>query len=441
MSTAAGARQGLILSENRIVRLFSFFLLYFGQGLPLGFSQIAFPAWLVANGAEETAVAAVIATAFLPWSFKFIPAALMDRYAYLAMGRRRAWLIAAQFMMVAGFGVAALIAPGPDDLGVILYIVFLIGAGSAIQDVAVDGLAVDILPEREQGTASAFMFGGQTIGRAASGAAAGVGLQYFGSQATFVFFLPIILLITLYVVFLRERPGEKRFPWSEGTTSPVNLERHVGAWWPIFKTTIVSLVRVDSLKLLGAAALSRCAGGMFTTLWPIIGGVGFVGLSTASYSGMISTVGLVMGVVSIGVGSLLTTKLGARRSSMLVYVTYALLGLFVLYGQSIWLATAAFIAMSCVWSMHDTLTSICTNPLRMQLSDPKVAATQFTIYNSLSNLPVSLGAGLFATLGGTAELTTVVWVAVGLLFTGALGYGWMQAGSRHQPAPLVPAVD
>ena len=441
MSTAAGARQGLILSENRIVRLFSFFLLYFGQGLPLGFSQIAFPAWLVANGAEETAVAAVIATAFLPWSFKFIPAALMDRYAYLAMGRRRAWLIAAQFMMVAGFGVAALIAPGPDDLGVILYIVFLIGAGSAIQDVAVDGLAVDILPEREQGTASAFMFGGQTIGRAASGAAAGVGLQYFGSQATFVFFLPIILLITLYVVFLRERPGEKRFPWSEGTTSPVNLERHVGAWWPIFKTTIVSLIRVDSLKLLGAAALSRCAGGMFTTLWPIIGGVGFVGLSTASYSGMISTVGLVMGVVSIGVGSLLTTKLGARRSSMLVYVTYALLGLFVLYGQSVWMAAAAFIAMSCVWSMHDTLTSICTNPLRMQLSDPKVAATQFTIYNSLSNLPVSLGAGLFATLGGTAELTTVVWVAVGLLFTGALGYGWMQAGSRHQPAPVVPAVD
>src|SRR5688500_4275125 len=172
MATAAGA-QRLVLSENRGVRLFSFFLLYFGQGLPLGFSQIAFPAWLVANGAEETAVAAVIATAFLPWSFKFIPAALMDRYAYLAMGRRRAWLIAAQLLMVAGFGIAALIAPGPDDLGVILYIVFLIGTGSAIQDVAVDGLAVDILREEEQGTASAFMFGGQSVGRAAAGAAAG----------------------------------------------------------------------------------------------------------------------------------------------------------------------------------------------------------------------------------------------------------------------------
>jgi PAT family beta-lactamase induction signal transducer AmpG len=439
--TTATARRGLVMSENRVVRLFSFFLLYFGQGLPLGFSQIAFPAWLVANGADEAAVAAVIATAFLPWSFKFIPAALMDRYAYLAMGRRRAWLIAAQVLMLAGIGAAALIAPGPEDLGVILYIVFLIGAGSAIQDVAVDGLAVDILAEDEQGTASAFMFGGQSIGRAVAGAAAGVGLQYYGSQATFLVFLPVILLITVYVIVLRERPGEKRFPWSEGVASPINLERHVGAWWPIFRTTILSLIRADSLKLLGAAALSRSGGGMFTTMWPILGGIGFVGLSTAEYSGMISTVGVAMSIVSIAVGSYLTTRFGARWSSLLVYTTYALLALFVLYAQSIWIATAAFIAMSCVWSMHDTLTSICTNPLRMQLCAPQVAATQFTIYNSLSNLPVSLGAGLFATLGGTAELSTVLWVAAGLLFGGALLYGWMQIGARPRAAPLVPAVD
>ena len=66
----------MILSENKVVRLFSFFLLYIGQGLPLGVSTVAFPAWLVANGASEADVGAIIATAFLPWSFKFIPAAV-----------------------------------------------------------------------------------------------------------------------------------------------------------------------------------------------------------------------------------------------------------------------------------------------------------------------------------------------------------------------------
>ena len=110
----------MILSENKVVRLFSFFLLYIGQGLPLGVSTVAFPAWLVANGASEADVGAIIATAFLPWSFKFIPAAVMDRYAYLPMGRRRAWLIIAQFLMVAGFAIAEVAATGPDDLQHIL---------------------------------------------------------------------------------------------------------------------------------------------------------------------------------------------------------------------------------------------------------------------------------------------------------------------------------
>jgi len=430
----------MILSESKILRLFSFFLLYVGQGLPLGVSTVAFPAWLVANGAPASDVAAIIATSYLPWSFKFIPAAIMDRYAYLPMGRRRAWLIGAQLLMVTGFAIAGFVGPGPDDLQTILYIVFLIGAGSAIQDVAVDGMAVDILPDKEQGTASAFMFGGQTVGRALSGAAAGFGLQYLGSSLTFLIFLPAILLITLYVVYLRERPGEKRFPWSEGETSPINLERHVGAWLPMFVAALKSLIKLDSLKLLIAAALSRGAAGFFDTMWPIIA-VAVVGFTTAGYSSMVSMVDLSMAVVSIGIGSALTTLLGPRKASVLVYFTYSLLALFILYGQSIWVSTTAFIVMTGVWSIHSTCSSICTNPLRMQLSDPTVAATQFTIYNSLSNLPVSIGATVFALLGGTDEMMTVMWTAAVLFVAGGLIYGTMKAGSRHEEAEAVPEVN
>lgn len=441
MATAAASGQGIVLSESRIARLFSFFLFYFGQGLPLGVSQVALPAWLVMNGAEEAAVAAIIATAFTPWSFKFIPAAVMDRYAYLAMGRRRAWLIGAQLLMVIGFGLAAVIAPGPDDLQVILWVVLLIGTGSAIQDVAVDGMAVDILRDEEQGTASAFMFGGQSVGRAISGAIAGFSLQYYGSATTFLIFLPIILLITLYVVFIRERPGEKRFPWSAGQASPVNLERHVGAWWPMARAAFWSLIKFDSLKLLVGSALTRMGSGMFSPLWPIIGGIGFVGYSTAGYSAMVSTVDLVMAVVSIGVGSFITLKLGARYASILVYSTYAALAMFVLYGQAYWSAMTPFIFLTCIWSMHDTLASICTNPLRMQLSDPTVAATQFTIYNSLSNLPVVWGASLFAILGGTKELGTVMWTSALLMVSGVAIYATMKVGSRHAAAPPEPVIN
>jgi PAT family beta-lactamase induction signal transducer AmpG len=123
---------------------------------------------------------------------------------------------------------------------------------------------------------------------------------------------------------------------------------------------------------------------------------------------------------------------------VLAWLSFAALGLFVLYGRDVWNATVPFIAMTCVYSLLTTLTSICTNPLRMQLSDPTVAATQFTIYNSLSNLPVAFGATLFATLGGTDEMFTVMWIAAGLCAAGGLLYGGMTIGNPPIAAEPVP---
>ncbi len=74
----------------------------------------------------------------------------------------------------------------------------------------------------------------------------------------------------------------------------------------------------------------------------------------------------------------------------------------------------------------------------MQLSDPTVAATQFTIYNSLSNLPVAFGATLFATLGGTEEMFTVMWIAAGLCAAGGLLYGRLTIGNRPIAVEPVP---
>ena len=436
----AAARPGLVLSESRFVRLFSFFFFYFGQGLPLGINTVALPAWLAANGASDADVAAIVATAYLPWSFKFLPAALMDRYAYLAMGRRRLWLITAQLIMMLAYVVAAIAAPGVDDIQLLIAISFLIGAGAAIQDVAVDGLAVDILPDREQGTASSFMFGGQTVGRATAGAASGALLYYFGSQVTFLAFLPVIALVTTYAVLLRERPGEKRFPWSRGAASPVNLDRHVADWLQILLTTLKSLFKRDSLVLVLSSVAQRTGEGMLAPLFPILATSALL-MNEASYSGTISTIDLVMALAAIAAGSFLTLKLGAKRAAMLVFTTEAALCAFILFGRELWTIMAVFLALLCVQSIQTTLSSITTNPLRMQLSDPRVAATQFTIYNSLGNLPVAFGATLFAWLGGSAELARVMVVAIALFVAGTLILALIRVGRAHVEAEPAPRVD
>jgi MFS transporter, PAT family, beta-lactamase induction signal transducer AmpG len=328
------------------------------------------------------------------------------------MGRRRAWLILAQVLMSAGFITAAVLAPGPQDIDVLLVVTFLVMAGSATQDVAVDGLAVDILPEKEQGTASAWMFGGQATGAAISGAAAAYGLQNLGSATTFLYYIPVLLIPTIYAVIMRERPGEKRFPWSHGEVARENKERVVEDWIAIFKITIKSLFKGPSLIFIVAQSLMRTGAGMTVPLWPLLATT-FIGWDETQYGNTTSTIDLIMAVLAIGLGSYLTARFGGRRATVAVCLIHVGMLIYLAFGQDTWSVTNVFIAVYVVFSMLSLLSSICTNPLRMQLSDKRVSASQFTIYNSISNFPISVGASLFAIMGGIDNLTQTLLVCCG----------------------------
>lgn len=399
----ASEKQGLILSESPRLRLFSFFLFYVSQGLPYGLTTTALPVWVAANGGSSVDVAAVLAMAYLPWSWKFIVAALVDRYTWLPMGRRRVWLIGAQVLMSAGFVSAAVLAPGPTDIDVLLLVTALLMAGGATQDVAVDGLAVDLLLEKEQGTASAFMFGGQAVGGALAATASAAGLQYLGSQTTFLLFIPALMIPTIFAMILRERPGEKRFPWSQGSAARINLERKAEDWLSIIKITFASLIKGPSLIYVGGQSLLRLAAGISLPMWPLLA-TRVIGLDETAYGSMASSTDLAMAIVGIALGSVLTMKLGARYAVIAVSTAFIGALLLMLLGRDFWSTFPGFVATYAFFSITMLLFSACTNPLRMQLCDPRVSATQFTIYNSIANFPISVGATLFAVLGGIEML-------------------------------------
>jgi len=420
MTETAGGK-GLILSESRNLRLFSFFLFYVSQGIPYGITTTALPIWVAANGGSSEQVASVIAVAYLPWSWKFIVAALIDRYTWLAMGRRRVWLIGSQVLMTAGFVGAAALAPGPTDIDVLLVVTFMIMAGGATQDVAVDGLAVDILPEKEQGTASSFMFGGQATGGALAAMGAAAGLQYLGSATTFLLFLPALLIPTIYAVVLRERPGEKRFPWSEGQAARINVERVAEDWLVILKVTLRSLLRGASLHYVAAQSLQRMAMGILLPMLPLLA-TRFIGMDETGYGSMASSMDLATAVIGIGVGSYLTARFGPRHAVVMVVGLFITAVIFLIAGRTLWGTPGGFTATYAVIALAMLLVTACSNPLRMQLCDPRVSATQFTIYNSLANFPVSIGATLFAVMGGVEAYQRPLLATVGLSAVAALLY-------------------
>ncbi len=77
------------LSENPILRYFTFIVLYFSQGIPEGITIFAIPAWMAMNGKSAAEIAGYSAAILIPFSLKILLAPMMERYTYLPMGRRK----------------------------------------------------------------------------------------------------------------------------------------------------------------------------------------------------------------------------------------------------------------------------------------------------------------------------------------------------------------
>lgn len=220
---ARSAPSPFSLSEHRTLRFVMLFLLYVAQGLPLGLFQVALPAWLAQNGASAGAIGAVLAMTLLPWTLKLFYCFLVDRYAFLAMGRRRPWIIASQLGIVAGLLAMAMVNPAIEQASLIAAFAFAINLASSMQDVAVDGLAVDVLPPEEIARASGFTFGGQAIGMSLSAGIGGYLIAYHGLPTALLALAAVTTAILVAITIVRERPGERLLPWTEGAALQRNL--------------------------------------------------------------------------------------------------------------------------------------------------------------------------------------------------------------------------
>ena len=158
--------------------------MYFAQGIPQGLLAIALPAWLVSQGATAAQIGTYMAVMALPWSFKLLAGPVMERFEFLPMGRRRPWVVGAQ----AGLSLSLLALMWVEDpsaqIGLLAGVGFLVNVFAATQDVATDGMAIDVTPQREQGRLNAFMAFGKAIGWSATAAVAGVLLMTWGLALT-----------------------------------------------------------------------------------------------------------------------------------------------------------------------------------------------------------------------------------------------------------------
>ena len=408
---------GLILSQSRPLRLFTLFILYVGQGLPLGLSWFAIPAWMAANGAPAADVGSVLALTALPWSLKLVNGFIMDRYTLLSMGRRRIWLIGAQSAMILVLAIAVVMNPTVGQVALLGGIGFALNVATTFQDVAVDGLAVDIMEEEERSRGSGMMFGGQSIGIAGGTAVAGAVIGQYGPPAAYGLIGGLIFLLCMYIVAFREREGERRFPWSDGGAHERNLAIQAEAWWPILKSTFVSLLKLQSVMWFPVLFVRGILYGGFTGATPLIGAQ-HVGWDEVQIAAATSTGGLIAGILGLSLGGWLGDRFGAKKTAIGWFAVQLALCTSMYLFIPYWSSTTIFLLFVYGWISLDILLTVACLPISMRLCDPTVAATQFAIYMAISNFGISFGAFILSRIDGMGGLPSIFLLVGGGLLIG-----------------------
>ncbi len=297
------------LTENSVTRYFTFSALYVAQGIPEGITYFAIPAWLAMNGKSPLEIAAFLGVIGIPWSFKILIAPLMDRYTILSMGKKRPWVIFGQLGLIISFLCIGLI---PDPLNNSIGLMtagFFISFFGAFQDVATDGMAVDVIPINEQARANGLMWGTKIVGTSLALVAGTALINSFGFT-TAISSLSVAVAIIMFVpIHFRERPGEKLMPWTLGEAAHDSKQTQLRSWMHIFK----SLYKVVSLKSSLVFSIGVLATGMMfglmDTLLPIFT-IQELGWTNTSFSEVFSITTIIGGFLGMFLGGYLVDYFG-----------------------------------------------------------------------------------------------------------------------------------
>ncbi len=398
--------------DTRGGRLAAFSLLYLSEGIPFGFTAIAMVTYLRQQGVGLTEIGLFTASLYAPWGFKWAWAPLVDLVRIQRFGPRRFWIVTAQILMTAVLLAVMWIQPAAN-LKLLTLLIMIHNVFAAMQDIAIDALAVQVLPEHERGTANGFMFGASYLGQAIGGSGAIFVAGRFGFAAAVPFVCATILMILLLVsIRLHEPPlpGETSSAGVAAGRSAIALLRKVGHRLGKY---LLDLVRGLSLSGRGPAA-----GVVFALLPP-----GAVALGLALGSTMQVDLGMsenqiarlnllttVLAATGCVVGGWLSDRVGHRRM-LALWVALTTV-------PALWLAShftstegmdgvtlQTFTFAQCAYSLAGGLIYGTSTAVFMGLTSPIVAATQFSGYMAMMNFVYSYSAtwqGSFAENHGYA---------------------------------------
>ncbi|TNE90728.1 MAG: MFS transporter [Deltaproteobacteria bacterium] len=357
------------MNRDKVVLLGS---LYLAQGLPFGFFTQALPVVLRDEGYDLPAIGASSALA-LPWAFKFLWAPLVDRYHAPSVGRRRSWLLPLQALTVLLVAGLAFVRPG-GAIAALAVGMFATSLLAATQDIATDGLAVEVLTPEERGLGNGLQVAGYRLGMILGGGALLVVFDELGWTATFVTMAALLALASLPVWLHRE--VSDRAP-AESLAAVLRAMRRPG--WLGWMGLLIAYKAGDAL-----------AGGMIRVF------LKDANLSMSEIGLLVGVAGSVAGLLGALLGGYLAWRLGRVQALIVCGLAQALaVGLYVIPA----LGEPSRELLWAVGSVEHFAGGMATAALFTAMMDvcrPGVEASDYTLQASA----VVLGTGVGASVSG-----------------------------------------
>ena len=378
------------MSENKIVRYSMFATLYFSQGTILSYFTALNAIYFLSRGLSMTQVGIFASIALIPFVVKIFLGMLSDKVNLFGFGHRKPYILIGLCVQTICLIIVPFIDPA-KFYWLFVGLAFILQMGMALYDTCTDGLALDTTPKKEQGTIQGFMVGGRAFGVVITASIVGLLAEHVSWLAVF-WLLAFFTLVPIPLVFRireAERTTDREFDWSAFSAfKQINIISLAGVGF-IFFLVIAGANQLVNPFLQTEFDISLSQAGFYTTIW----GLGVV-LGGATGGSLISRVG---------------KNIGTRIALSLSFFSVLALS-FVITPQMAWPFVALF---GLAYGTYQTVYFA----LAMNYTDPRIAASMFSILMAVTNVAQGVGMALS---GVFADSVGFRWAFVILTFVNLL---------------------
>lgn len=344
------------ISKRSFLKYPLFGSLYFSEGLGFSLQIVIIPVYLIEMGVSLPVATIVAGVASVPWMVKFFWGGIVDYF--ICYGRKK-------FIIIGGFlaavGLISLVFIDPFvALIPFAFLLFLTRIGTAFFDVSADAWAIEISREDERGKINAAIIAGTFGGMAVGSSLFGVIAKIFGYPYVFLTAALLVILIIIFPLVVKEVKIVKNRQkigkllvgeFKKKTTQLVSI------FAPVFAINSGVLMFLVPLYMKTALHLDIAQIGLIAAIFPATKVVGAIvgGTMTDRWGRKITL------FIFLGICVFFSASLIIANTWQILAVLYGIIGF--LHGGSF----TAFAAML------------------MDVTNPKVGATQYSILTSLAN--------------------------------------------------------